>query len=109
MKSDPPIPNSIGRRRRIHAIDGRSRYFTVVDEIIQEQPVVEQGTRKLIYFQKIKFEEDARIEYRFTYYMLGLRPGAKGRWVFGQYSLLIPAKQLKSLLAQARKRGWEGI
>jgi len=109
MRSEPEHPNNIGKRRRIHAIDGRHRYFTVVDEIVREQPVVERGTRKLIYFQKIKFEDDARIEYRLTYYMLGLRPGAKGRWVFGQYSLLIPARELKSILIEARKRRWPGI
>jgi hypothetical protein len=70
---------------------------------------VEKGTRKLICFQKIRFEDSGKLEYRFTYYMLGLKPGAKGRWVFGQYSLLIPAAILSKLLQEARERGWEGI
>lgn len=109
VRNEPERPNNIGKRRRIHAIDGRDRYFIVVDEIVREQRVVESGTRKLIYFQKIRFEENARIEYRLTYYMLGLRPGAKGRWVFGQYSLLIPPKELKRLLTEARRRAWPGI
>jgi hypothetical protein len=29
--------------------------------------------------------------------------------VFGQYSLMIPAKDLEWLLMQARQRGWEGF
>ena len=104
---DPPVPSNIGKRRVMTAIDGRRRYFAIEDEIVTPQ---KSGThRKLICFQKIRFEEDRHLEYRFTYYMLGLKAGARGRWVFGQYSLLIPAKDLARLLKEARRRGWEGI
>jgi hypothetical protein len=81
----------------------------VPDEIWLELPVPEKSTRKLIYFQQIEFEDTRKIEYRFTYYMVGLKPGARGPWVFGQYSLLIPAEHLSCLLAEARRRGWPGI
>lgn len=108
MAKELTHPNSINRRR-IQAIDGAFRYFRVEDEIVREQPVVEKGTRKLIYFQKIRFEDTGQLEYRFTYYMLGLKPGARGRCVFGQYSLLIPAAILSELLQEARERAWEGI
>jgi hypothetical protein len=103
------FPNNVGRRSRIHAINGDYRYFRVEDEIAREQPVIEKLTKKLIYFQIVRFEDNDELEYRFTYYMLGLKPGAKGRWMFGQYSLLVPADILRQLLAEARKRKWEGI
>ena len=110
MKPAPPPPNNIdGRRRPLNTIDGGRRYFTVVDEIVREQPVPEKGTQKLIYFQKIQFEDDPAIQYRLGYYMLGLKAGARGRWVWGQYSLLIPSEHLGSILREARARGWEGI
>ena len=109
MTRAPEPPNNVKRRGRIHTIDGKFRYFTVMDEIVHEQVLVERGSRKLIYFQRIQFEDDGQIQYRFTYYMLGLRPGAKGRWVFGQYSLLIPIEDLNVILNKARELKWEGI
>jgi hypothetical protein len=110
MKSLPlPRPDNRNKRRKVTSIDGKARFFSVIDEIILEQRRVERGSRKLIYFQKIRFEGSNRLEYRFAYYMLGVKPGAKGRWVFGQYALMIPAQELKRLLAQARARGWEGV
>lgn len=109
MTPTPPAPDNRGRRRYLNAIDGRRQSFTVVDEIVREQEVVDRGSRKLIYFQKLQFEGTGRTEYRFTYYMLGVKPGARGRWVFGQYSLMIPVEHLSKLLAEARARGWEGV
>jgi hypothetical protein len=100
----PPRPNNIGKRRRITTITGRKIYLAVTDEI-----VIPQGPRKLIYFQKLQFEEDRRIEYRFAYYMLGHKPSRRGRWVFGQYCLMIPRRELTLLLKKARAHGWQGI
>ena len=97
------------RKGRIHAIDNTHRNFCIQDEIICKQRVIEKGTRKRLFLQKIRFEDNGQIQYRFTYYMLGVKPGAKGSWVFGQYSLLIPVKQLKFFLGEARKRKWEGF
>jgi hypothetical protein len=108
MKVKLIAPNSINKPRRIHTIDGKYRKFTVVDEIHCEQKVREKKTHKLIFFQKIKFE-DGEIQYRFTYYMFGLKKGARGRWVFGQYSLMIPVGKLSYLLREARKRKWKGV
>jgi hypothetical protein len=100
----PERPNNIGKRRTITAIDGERLSFVVEDEI-----VLPQGTDKLIYFQRFRWEEAGNVEYRLTYYMIGFKPGKKGRWVFGQYSLMLPAAELSALLAEARRRGWDGI
>lgn len=100
----PSRPNNIGKRRTFTGITGVKVHLVVVDEII-----VPHGDSKLIYFQQFKFEEDERIEYRLTYYMIGHKPGRRGKWVFGQYSLMLGAEELAALLKEARKRGWPGI
>ncbi|MFZ5637770.1 MAG: hypothetical protein ACOY82_14410 [Pseudomonadota bacterium] len=100
----PPRPNNIGKRRTFTSITGEKVHLTVRDEI-----VVPHGDGKLAYFQQFQFEEDGRIEYRLTYYMIGHKPGRRGRWVFGQYSLMLPAEELSQLLTEARNRGWLGI
>jgi hypothetical protein len=105
----PPRPVTIGKTGRVKSIDGKRRSFTVLDEIVVQQRVVDRGSSKLIYFQKIQFEQSNRMEYRFAYYMLGVKPGAMGRWVFGQYAPMIPATELKKLLAVARVRAWDGF
>lgn len=110
MTSEPlPFPSSVGKRRKLTAIDGTIRRFTVIAEIAREQPVIDGETRKIIFFQKIVFEDNGIEEYRFTYYMLGVKPGARGRWVFGQYSLMIPGPLLAELLREARELGWEHL
>ncbi|MEW6265849.1 MAG: hypothetical protein AB1641_22480 [Thermodesulfobacteriota bacterium] len=107
MKVTPPPPKNVGKKRKIVGIDGQAMTLRIEDEIVRPQRNAKFP--KLIYFQKLRFEEDDRLEYRFTYYMLGQKPGARGRWVFGQYSLMIPAADLRELLIEARLRGWEGV
>lgn len=103
----PPYPRIVDKVRTHTAIDGRQVQYTVLDEIVRRQKRARNP--KLIYFQRLKFAEDGRTEYRFTYYMLGRKPGARGRWVFGQYSLFIPPRDLSALLRRARRKGWKGI
>jgi hypothetical protein len=105
----PPHPDNVGKKLRTwKAIDGTPVPVTITGEIKLEQGVA--AHKKLICLQQIHFETDDHIEYRFTYYMIGVKPGkTKGRWVFGQYSLVIPADDLKLVLAEARNRKWEGF
>jgi hypothetical protein len=109
MKKLPLYPSNVGKRSAHGTIDGRKVYKTIEDEIV----LVEKSStvhKKLIYFQKLRFEEDGRLQYRFTYYMLGFKAGLRrGRWVFGQYSLMIDPKDLSWLLRTARKRRWPGV
>jgi len=108
MGKVPPYPNNVGKRSAHTAIDGRKVHRVVEDEVKLRQRSARHS--KLIYFQQIRCEEDGRLEYRFTYYMLGVKPGPRrGRWVFGQYSLMLPPRELGRLLKKARKRGWRGI
>lgn len=97
-------PKNINKRRKIKNITGRGVYFEVKEEIAEPH-----GKRKLIFFEQLQFERSGCIEYRLTYYMLGYKRSRRGRWVFGQYSLVLPAVKLALLLAEARKRGWPAI
>lgn len=110
MVRNIPYPKGVGvlgRPGRLQAIDGVTRHFNIEDEVHAEQQLSEKNTRKLICFQKLRFKDNSQVQYRFTYYMIGLKEGARGRWVFGQYSLLIPPPILRKLLRDARRRGWK--
>lgn len=99
----PPLPDNIGKTRTIPAIDGQIRHFKIEDEIIRPQG---NSDRKIIVLQKMRFIEEDRVEFRFGYYMIGLKPKAKGRWVWGQFCLLIPQEDLIALLEEAKRREW---
>jgi hypothetical protein len=102
MTTTPPHPSNIGKIRNIKSINGSPVQFYVADEI-----VIKQGDDKLIYLQKIQHTKPKpRIEYRFCYYMIGVKEAKKGTWVFGQYALMIPEKHLKKLITLAREKGW---
>lgn len=101
-------PDGIGKSRNFAAIDGSRRSFTIEDEIFLEQRIPEKKSRKLICLQRLRFDDRSE-QYRFCYYMLGVRPGREGRWVFGQYALFIPAKDLRKLIHTARERGWKAF
>jgi len=48
---------------------------------------------------------EGAIQYRFGYWTLGRIGRAQGRWVWGQFSLLIPQQDLTELLSRARREG----
>ena len=106
MTKLPPWPDNVGKHRAFTSIDGRRMHFVVEDEIARLQKT---ATGKLIYIQKIRFEEEQRLEYRFTYFRIGVKAGARGRWVFGQSSVFVPKEDLEWLLKEARRRGWPGF
>src|ERR1039458_4288855 len=90
-------PYNIGKLRTLTAIDKVKASFIIDDEIHCKQRGA--AHEKLIYLQRLKHIPGGRIEYRFTYYMRGLK---RGNWVFGQYSLMIPERELKWLLQIGR-------
>jgi hypothetical protein len=102
-----PYPKNVEKRRKFTAIDGKPLYVIIEDEIVRPQS--DAPDTKLIYLQKLRHEKDNHIEYRFTYYMKGFKGRTRGRWVFGQYSLAVPAKDLKWLLKEARSKNWTGF
>ena len=100
----PPRPVNIGKIRKIKSMDDEPITFTILDEI-----VIPHGSGKLIYFQKLRHDPGKQIEYRLCYYMIGVKESRRGKWVFGQYALMTPARELRQLLVEAKKRQWKGI
>jgi hypothetical protein len=99
----PPPPHNIGKRRMIKTQKGKERHFIIEDEIIQPQL---NAPHKLIVFQKMYCEEEKRHEFRFGYYMIGIKGKPKGKWVWGQYCLFMPQKDLLEILKKAKKKKW---
>ncbi len=99
----PQFPCNIGKTKSIPTIDGRVRHLKIEDEIIRLQS---NSNKKIIVFQKMRFLEEDRIEFRFGYYMIGFKPKRRGKWVWGQFCLLIPQEDLMALMQEAKKRKW---
>lgn len=77
--------------------------YKVEDEIVEPQ-----DERKLVYVQKIRFD-DSRLEYRFAYYVVARKGKVLGKWVFGKNCLFVPTAPLAKLLDKARAKKWEGF
>ncbi len=103
MKKLYPLPNNVGKVRVIKNIRGLTRTFRIVDEIMFLR---RQKNPRIICLQKVRFIEERRTEYRFGYYMLGVKPGMRGKWVWGQYCLLIRQNELRKLIKLAKAKGW---
>jgi hypothetical protein len=84
-----PIPK-LGTPRPLKTIDGKRIVVRLIDEI--SRPQSNAPNSKWICLQKLQHDSDGQMEYRFTYYMLSAKTK---RWVYGQYSLMIPAEDLK--------------
>ena len=100
-------PRTLGKIGKLKDIRGKYHAFEIIGEIsCWQRNALDE---KRIYLQRIK-HDDGRIEYRFTYYMLGFKHGkTKGKWVFGQYSIMIPQRELSYLLKNAKIEGWPGF
>jgi len=99
----PEWPDNKGKRKRITNIFGETRHLIIQDEIRRLQS---SFPNKLIVFQRLEIEEDKVIEFRLGYYMIGVKPGAKGRWVWGQFCLMIPKEDLEVIMQEAEKLKW---
>ena len=101
--SHPPCPSNVGKTRTVPHIGGSKRRFTVLDEICKRQSTYPD---KLIYLQKLRFEEDGRIELRLAYYIIGKKPRMCGKWVWGQFATMIPIKDFQAIISKAVEKGW---
>ena len=76
--------------------------YTVLDEIVHIPP---SNPGKAIYLQMLRFD-DGREEMRLCYYMIGHKPRAKGKWLFGQFALMIRREDFDEIMSKAREKGW---
>ncbi len=98
--------------------DDRIVWGVVVDEICHKQSdfperkVFHKGrdeiTPIVFHLQKIEFGEDEHkhVQFRFGYYIKGVKKGGLGRWLWGQYAPLIPSADFKVLVQEAQKKRW---
>ena len=94
------------RNRKIwwHDIRGNRRDVFIEDEITL---IPSNNKKKVICLQKLVFpKEKHRWELRLCYYMIGVKGKTKGKWVYGQFAPLLPAKDFKAIFNKAEKKGW---
>ena len=99
----PPLPDNVGKTRQLRDINGKVYHIKILDEIKFIQSNLPD---KAIYLQKIQFVEEARVEFRLGYYIIGKKPRNAGKWVWGQFATMLPAEDFENILQQARERGW---
>jgi hypothetical protein len=99
----PPLPDNIGKTRRLKDINGEIYHIRIMDEIRLPQS---NYPEKAIYFQKFEFVENGRVEYRLGYYIIGKQPRTAGKWVWGQYATMLPEEDFTEIINQAQDRGW---
>jgi hypothetical protein len=99
----PPLPSKIGKRGvLVFPPDGHRQQFTIVDEIIRPHSSVPS---KIICLQLLRFD-DGREQVRVAYYVIGKKPRMLGRWVWGQYSTMMPLEDFKWITREAEKKRW---
>lgn len=100
----PTLKSRIGQKGVIvQPITKEKVYFEILDEILMPQS---GAKNKRLCFQKIMFTKDKRIELRLGYYIIGKKPKMRGKWVWGQFSMMIPIKDFIVLIEEAKSRGW---
>jgi len=100
----PPPPSNIGKPGTlVFPPDGHKQHFTIADEITRQHSGVPS---KIIYLQLLSFDEDGREQIRIGYYVIGKKPRMRGRWVWGQYSTMMPVEDFKWIIEQAEKKRW---
>ncbi len=82
--------------------DGRRFHFEIIGEIHIEQS---GKPDKLVYLQRLKLD-NGRVELRLGYYIIGKKPGMRGRWVWGQFATMIPAADFRRIVSRAKRKGW---
>ncbi len=100
---NPKPPSRIGKTTRRKDIFGNPMIYKVADEIVHVPP---SNSGKAIYLQKLEFEPDKKIEYRPCYYMIGQKGRGKGKWLYGQFAMMIGKEDLEYILSRAREKGW---
>jgi hypothetical protein len=99
----PELPDNRGRHTWWHDIRGNRRDVLIEDEI---RHIPSNNPRKVICLQKMVFPKENRWELRLCYYMIGVKGRTRGKWVFGQFATLFPAKDFRAIFTAAKRKGW---
>ncbi len=59
--------------------------------------------KKVIALEEIEFESGS--ELRLRYYIIGKKPGMRGKWTYGESAPLIPEPDFSALVEEAKRNG----
>ena len=100
----PDLPKNVGAKRSLIGINGDRKPFTILDEI---HHIPASNPEKVIYLQKLQFDDGTESELRLGYYMIGKKVGrTQGRWVWGQFALMVHSRDLRAIIQKAKKKDW---
>ena len=94
----------IGRKGRHLFV--REAWTFMQQHNLSEKVFVIERLRKIKYHGRLAHRSMFRegdIEYRIGYFIVGRIGNRKGRWTWGQFCPLIPARDLKKLLKKAKR------
>lgn len=90
---------------RLTDINGKRVRFDIVEHVLLRQSTFPQ---KMFVLEKIRFQESSqknrKEEIRIGYYIVGKKGRMKGRWTWGQFCPFFPRRDLKQIIARARKK-----
>lgn len=105
-REKPIMMKDIGRKGR-HAFLREAWTFHVQHNLPEKVLLIERlrkiGTDGEIVHKRS--QKAGEIEYRIGYYIVGKIGRAHGRWIWGQFCLLAPAKDFTALLRKAKQEG----
>ena len=101
MSKYPKLPSNVGKRGELKMPLGEVRKYTIVGEVRRTQA---GAPHKKICFQKVEFD-DGRKELRLAYYIIGKKGRMKRKWVFGQFATFMPARDFRSIVRRAKRKG----
>jgi len=107
----PPLPGSrVGQRTETTNIDG-TPFIYRVDE--QEIFIAPSNPKKAFLLQKLIVECGGGVPsgsamFRIGYYMIGHKPGARGKWAWGQFAAMMTPEELSLIVTKMREKGWVG-
>jgi hypothetical protein len=100
----PPLPSMLGARRKIPTIRGEDRRGRIVGEIRRLQSTYDN---KVLVLHRLRWD-DGSVELRVGYYMIGVRPGARNRWTWGESAPFLPSVDFAAMVKAAEEHGWLG-
>lgn len=77
--------------------------FRILDYLIHRQS---NNPHKYLTVEVIQSSWLRKRELRFGYYILGKKKKMRGKWLWGQFAPLIPLRDLRVLLKEAKRRGF---
>ena len=105
-KKKPVMMKDIGRKGR-HAFIRKAWTFmpqyNLSEKVFMIERLEKSGIEGSIVHKQT--HRTGEVEYRIGYFIVGKIGFLRGRWAWGQFCPIIPAKDLHKLLAKARKDG----